>query len=160
MGFIQVYRYVRGKADWIVRGLPAEPPAPLRERMRTLPYFIHNLCPAIRQGWIALSRRPGVGQTMRDDLPRIAPAARLPPAFERTVAPLAIVLDPSGVVLGAIDEVRPAMAAAEAMNPAPQTIRPDMTHALAAMLLRQAPYLLVTTADGRYLGRYTPQHNP
>ena len=40
------------------------------------------------------------------------------------------------------------------MNPAPQTIRPDMTPRLAAQLLMSNPYLMVTTAMGKYLGRY------
>jgi hypothetical protein len=40
------------------------------------------------------------------------------------------------------------------MNPAPQTIRPDMTRRLASALLREAPYLLITRAGGAYCGRY------
>ncbi len=154
-GFTEVYQYPRGKADWIVRGLPSEPAAPLAERLRALPYFVHNLAPAIRRRWIELSRRRGAAQSMVDDLPRIRPGDPLPDSFRAGTAPFAVVLDRAGVLLGAIETIRPDLVAEAAMNPAPQTIRPDMTHALAKTLLRHAPYLLVTTTDGRYLGRYT-----
>ena len=43
------------------------------------------------------------------------------------------------------------------MNPNPQTIRPDMTPRLATKLLKSNPYLMVTTAKGKYLGRYVPR---
>jgi hypothetical protein len=46
--------------------------------------------------------------------------------------------------------------AIDAMNPAPQTIRPDMTHKLAATLLQKHRYILITTSYGKYLGRYEP----
>lgn len=147
---------MRGKADWIVRGLPSEPAPPIAERLRALPYFIHNLAPGIRRRWIELSRRRGVEQDMLDDLPRLRPGDALPEAFRAIAPPFAVVLNEAGVLLGAIETIRPELVAeAEAaMNPAPQTIRPDMTHALANRLLRLAPYLLVTEPDGRYLGRY------
>jgi hypothetical protein len=153
-GFTEVYQYARGKADWIVRGLPSEPAAPIAERLRALPYFVHNLAPAIRQRWIELSRRVSVVQSMVDDLPRLSPGDPLPSSFRAGAPPFAVVLDGAGVLLGAIEAIRPGLPADEVMNPAPQTIRPDMTHALAKTLLRHAPYLLITEADGRYLGRY------
>jgi hypothetical protein len=153
-GFTEVYQYARGKADWIVRGLPSEPAAPIAERLRALPYFVHNLAPAIRQRWIELSRRVSVVQSMVDDLPRLSPGDPLPSSFRAGAPPFAVVLDGAGVLLGAIEAIRPGLPADEVMNPAPQTIRPDMTHALAKTLLRHAPYLLITKADGRYLGRY------
>jgi hypothetical protein len=158
-GFTAVYQYPRGKADWIVRGLPSEPAAPIAERLRALPYFVHNLAPAIRRRWIELSRRRGVGQDMADDLPHLRPGDPLPDAFRAGSPPFAMVLNEAGVLLGAIDTMRPDPTAEMAMNPAPQTIRPDMTHRLAKGLLRNAPYLLVTEADGRYRGRYNPKHN-
>lgn len=154
LGFGQVYRYTRGKADWIVRGLPAEPAAPMAERIRALPYFVHNLAPAIRQSWIRLSRRKGVGDSMTSELPQLRPDEPLPDSFKSTVTPLAVVVDSAGVLLGAIDQNRPGASACDAMDPAPQTIRPDMTRGLAASLLRDSPYLLITTTEGRYLGRY------
>jgi hypothetical protein len=153
-GFTEVYQYVRGKADWMVRGLPSEPAAPIAERLRALPYFVHNLAPAIRQRWIELSHRRGVAQSMLDDLPHLRPGDPLPSSFKSGAPPFAVVLDGAGILLGAIETIRPGLAAEGAMNPAPQTIRPDMTHALAKTLLRHAPYLLITEADGRYLGRY------
>ncbi|HEY2107977.1 MAG TPA: hypothetical protein VGH29_19425 [Candidatus Binataceae bacterium] len=65
-------------------------------------------------------------------------------------------VDSAGILLGAIDHKQQGTSAGEAMNPAPQTIRPDMTPRLAADLLRHSPYLLITDAEGRYLGRYAP----
>jgi hypothetical protein len=155
-GFAQVYQYARGKADWIVRGLPSQPSAPWRQRIRALPYFVHNLHPAIRQAWIRLSRRHSVGETIVCDLPRLTPNQRLPVKLPRAAPPLAVVLNNAGILLGAIEKISPAVLAIEAMNPAPQTIRPDMTDRLAAGLLRHSAYLLITNADGRYLGRYQP----
>ncbi len=103
-GFNQVYVYPRGKADWIVRGLPSEPSAPIAERLRALPYFVHNLFPGIRRRWIELSRRSGVGNAMASDLPRLSPQDRVPTiALRRDAPPLAVVLNGAGVLLGAID---------------------------------------------------------
>ena len=156
-GFTEVYQYVRGKADWIVRGLPSEPAAPIAERLRALPYFVHNLAPAIRQRWIELSHRRGVAQSMLDDLPRLRPGDPLPEQFQGRRS--AVRRGPRralGCSSARSKRSRPGLVAEaeEAMNPAPQTIRPDMTHALANTLLRLAPYLLITEPDGRYLGRY------
>lgn len=137
-----------------MRGLPSEPRAPWAERIRALPYFVHNLAPAIRQSWIKLSHRQGVGDRMKSDLPRLHPDEHLPESFARTSAPFAVVVDAAGILLGAIDQNQPGAPAGEAMNPAPQTIRPDMTRRLASNLLRHSPYLLITGADGHYLGRY------
>jgi hypothetical protein len=135
--------------------MPSEPADPWGERLRALPYFIYNLVPAIRRNWIRLSRRNGVAQAMADDLPRLQSEDPLPDGFAAAMRrPAAVVLDGTGVLLGAIDKNQPGVPAGEAMNPGPQTVRPDMTHALAAQLLRHSPYLLVSTADGRYLGRY------
>ena len=43
--------------------------------------------------------------------------------------------------------------AMDAVNPA-QTIRPDMTHRLAADLLKKHQYILATTTFGKIFGRY------
>jgi hypothetical protein len=157
-GFSQVYRYPRGKADWIVRGLPSEPSAPIAERLRALPYFVHNLFPDIRRRWIELSHRGVVGEAMVCDLPRLSPKDRaFNVAITATAPPFAVVLDGAGILLGAIDQIEQVNSdttAYEAMNPAPQTMRPDMTRKLASQLLRHSPYLLITTAEGHYLGRY------
>jgi CBS domain len=151
-----VYHYLRGKADWMVRGLPMEPAPPLRERMRALPYFINNFAPRIRAGWIIISRRETVSERMRRDVPAIAPADPVPEFKPRAGMPGAVVLDADGILLGAIEQAGEAARAVDAMNPEPQTIRPDMTPRLAIRLLRRHPYILITTTSGRYLGRYAP----
>lgn len=158
LGFEKVFQYVRGKADWIVRGLPSEPPAPFAERMRAAPYFVHNLFPGIRRRWIQLSQRSGVGGSMARDLPHLTPSDCVSTTtMDRNAPPYGVVLNQAGVLLGAIDaidNVASNASAQDVMNPAPQTIRPDMTHQLASHLLRHSPYLLITEATGRYLGRY------
>lgn len=97
----------------------------------------------------------------RDDLPRLAPGDPFAADDEnaRATAPLAVALTGGGILLGSIE--KPPLSgrlALEALNPAPQTIRPDMTHRLAARLLRKHLYLLITDACGVYLGRYEPPH--
>jgi rhodanese-related sulfurtransferase len=160
-GFSHVFHYLRGKADWMVRGAPMEPPTGWSERGAALPYFLNNLVPAARQAWVALTRRAAVWNSMRDDLPKLAPGdpAPAPPSADGR-AVVAVVLDKNGVLLGAIEGkssgASAGVSALDAMNPAPQTIRPDMTPRLAAVLLRARPYLLVTTEMGKYLGRYVP----
>lgn len=158
MGFSRVYHYMRGKADWMVRGAPMEPRVSFSERAAALPYFVNNLVPAARDGWIAITRRGAVWDSMRDDVPRLAPPNPAPES-PGTVggAPLAVVLDRNGILLGAIEVISRGKSALDAMNPAPQTIRPDMTPHLATVLLRARPYLLVTSAEGKYLGRYAPR---
>jgi hypothetical protein len=148
--------YFRGKADWIVRGLPTEPAPPLSERMRALPYFINNLAPEFRSAWISRSNRTMVRETMRDDLTRLHPDDAVTAAPTNSPIPRAVVLNADGVLLGAIDRPDSTPRARDLMNSAPQTIRPDMTPRLAAKLLESNPYLLVTTAHGKYLGRYLP----
>jgi hypothetical protein len=70
---------------------------------------------------------------------------------------LAVALLDDGTLLGSIEAALPeAKLAIDAINPAPQTIRPDMTDRLAARLLRKHRYLLVTDARGIYLGLYAP----
>jgi hypothetical protein len=129
--------------------------APKREKLRALPYFINNLAPGIRANWIALSRRNSVAQSMKDDLPRLRPSDAA--TSSRARADIAgVVLNSDGILLGAIEPGAKSARAIEAMNPAPQTIRPDMTHRLAAELLREHRYILVTTSFGKYLGRYEP----
>lgn len=149
--------YFRGKVDWFVRGLPTEPAPPLSERMRALPFFINNLAPGIRSTWIRYSDRTVVRETMRDDLARINPDDALPGAPANSPTPRAVVLNPDGVLLGAIDKSDSASRARDLMNSAPQTIRPDMTPRLAAKLLESHPYLIVTTEHGKYLGLYIPR---
>jgi hypothetical protein len=156
LGFVGVRHYFRGKADWIVRGLPTDPPTPLSERTRAVPYFVNNLAPGLRSLWIRYSDRVRIDELMRDDLVRLSPEDGVPPAAPDSPMPRAVVLDSNGVLLGAIERSDSAPRALDAMNPNPQTIRPDMTRRLATKLLKSNPYLMVTTAKGRYLGRYVP----
>jgi hypothetical protein len=147
--------YLRGKADWMVRGLPCEPAPSTSEKLRALPYFINNLAPGIRAKWIALSRRPTVVQQAKDDLSRLHPPDAISASIARADV-VAVVLNADGILLGAIESNAKGASTIDAMNPAPQTIRPDMTHRLAAELLEKHRYILITTSFGRYIGRYEP----
>jgi hypothetical protein len=147
--------YLRGKADWMLRGLPCEPAPSMRDKLRALPYFINNLAPGIRASWISISRRPTAAQRAEDDLPRLRPSDPIPASTARADV-VAVVLNSEGMLLGAIEPNANGARAIDALNPAPQTIRPDMTHRLAAHLLEKHRYILVTTSFGKYLGRYEP----
>lgn len=138
----------------MVRGLRCEPPASASERLRALPYFIHNLVPSIRQTWITFSGRRRVTEWISSEQSQVLPDSILPVSFASTNTPLAVVVNRDGILLGAIDSNQPGAIAVEGMNPAPQTIRPDMTRRLASALLREAAYLLITTGGGEYCGRY------
>ncbi len=137
--------------------MPTNPPAPLSERMRALPYFMNNLAPALRAFWIHYSDRVRVDEFMRDDLARLAPEDSVLRASPNSPRPRAVVLNPDGILLGTIEQTDSAPRALDAMNPNPQTIRPDMTPRLARKLLSSNPYLMVTTAKGKCLGRYVPE---
>ena len=154
IGFTDVRHYFRGKVDWIVRGLPTDPPVPLLERLRAFPYFVNNLAPDLRTFWVHYSDRVRVDEFMRDDLVRLTPEDSVPSAAPNSPTPRAVVLNSDRVLLGTIENSDAASRALDAMNPNPQTIRPDMTPRLATHLLKSNPYLMVTTAKGKYLGRY------
>jgi hypothetical protein len=124
--------------------------------MRAIPYFVNNLTPGLREFWIHYTDRVRVSEFMRDDLERLGPDDVVQPASSDSTTPRAAVLNSTGILLGAIEILDSASRAVEAMNPAPQTIRPDMTLRLAAQLTKSNPYLIVTTALGEYLGRYLP----
>ncbi len=156
LGFTDVRHYFRGKVDWIVRGLPTDPPTPLSERLRALRYFINNLAPGLRSFWIHYTDRVRVDEFMRDDLVRLGPEDPVPPSAPDSPTPRAVVLNSDRLLLGAIEQSNSAPRALDAMNPNPQTIRPDMTPRLATKLLKSNRYLIVTTAIGKYLGRYVP----
>ena len=147
--------YLRGKADWMLRGLPCEPAPSMRDKLGALPYFINNLAPGIRASWIAISRRPTAAQCANDDVARLRPSDPIPASTARADV-VAVVLNSEGMLLGAIEPNANGARAIDALNPAPQTIRPDMTHRLAAHLLEKHRYILVTTSFGKYLGRYEP----
>ena len=139
----------------MLRGLPCEPAPSIVEKLHALPYFINNLAPAIRAGWIAISRRPVVGKSAKDDLSRLRAAEATSASALRSDV-VAVILNSGGLLLGAIEKNLNGANTVEAINPAPQTIRPDMTHRLAAELLEKHSYILVTTSLGEYLGRYEP----
>ena len=124
--------------------------------MRAFPYFVNNLAPGMRAFWIHHSDRVGIDEFMRDDPVRLRPEDVVPPASPDSPTPRAVMMDTEGILLGTIETPDAAPRALDAMNPNPQTIRPDMTPRLAAHLLTSNPYLVVTTATGRYLGRYAP----
>jgi hypothetical protein len=154
IGFSDVRHYFRGKADWMVRGLPMDPPPPLSERVSAFRYFVNNLAPGLRSSWIHFSDRVRVDKFMRDDLVRLGPEDVVPPASPDSPTPRAVVLNPDNVLLGTIERPNAAPRALDVMDPNPQTIRPDMSSRLARKLLKSNPYLIVTTEKGQYLGRY------
>jgi hypothetical protein len=125
--------------------------------MRALRYFVNNLAPGMRSFWIRHSDRVRIDEFMRDDLVRLGPEESIPRASPNSPTPRAVVLNSEGILLGAIERSEPASRALDSMNPNPQTIRPDMTPELASHLLKSNPYLMVTTAKGKYLGRYVPE---
>jgi len=157
IGFENVLHYFKGKVDWIVRGLPSEPVPTMAERAQALRYFINNFAPELRSKWIRLTNRAQVKSMMRDDLEQLGPDDIVKAASGETQLPRAVVVDSKGVLLGAIDKIEAAGRAVDAMNPAPQTIRPDMPPRLAGKLLKSNPYLIVTTTMGKYLGHYVAQ---
>ena len=140
----------------MVRGLPMDPPAPLSERMRAFRYFVNNLVPGFRSLWIHYTDRVCVSEFTRDDLASLGPEDNVVGAPPGSPMPRAVVLSSDGTLLGAIEQSNSAPCALDAMNPNPQTIRPDMTPRLATELLKKSPYLVVTTEHGKYLGRYVP----
>jgi hypothetical protein len=157
IGFTEVRHYFHGKVDWMVRGLPMDPPAPLSERLRALRYFVNNLAPGLRSFWIHYSDRVRIAEFTSDDLVRLGPDDPVAPAAAHHSTPCAVVLNSDGVLLGTIEQTAAAPRALDAMNSNPQTIRPDMTPRLATRLLQSNPYLIVTSDKGKYLGRYVPK---
>ncbi len=76
------------------------------------------------------------------------------PKSLRSKSPRAVVLSRDGVLLGSIDREAEGSRAIDVITGGPQTIRPEMTPALASTLLGEHPYLLVTNATGVYIARY------
>jgi hypothetical protein len=99
--------YLRGKADWMVRGLPCEPAPSMRERLRALPYFITNLAPIVRTSWIAISRRSTVVQRAKDDVARLRAADPMPASSRNDV--VAVVLNSEGALLGRLNLMEKAL---------------------------------------------------
>ncbi len=112
VGYTDVRHYFRGKADWIVRGMPTDPSAPLPERIRAFPYFINNLAPGLRSFWIHYTDRVRVAEFMHDDLIHLGPEDAVASAAPDSRMPRAVVLNADGILLGAIEaiQLRPARA--------------------------------------------------
>ena len=92
---------------------------------------------------------------MRDDLPRLHPLDPTASSIARSDV-VGVVLNSDGILLGAIEPNAKGERAIDAMNRAPQTIRPDMTPRLACELLQEHRYILITTSFGKYIGQYDP----
>ena len=104
--------------------------------------------PAFRSAWILFSRRITVGsRAVADGMKIAAPDSRA------VVAP-AVVLDGNGILLGVVEQADAERRAIDVMDTGAQTIRPDMTIELAESLMDGHEHLVVTEADGRYVGVY------
>ena len=134
LGFVQVYDYVAGKADWGSFGLPLEG----MEGSET-----------------------GAGAHARSDVPTCRRDDRLHDLCVRLRESdwdTCFVLDERAVVLGRIGRQalreRSDLSAEEAMTPAPSTIRPSarLRDAVERMRSQALTGLPVTTPDGRLVG--------
>lgn len=132
MGFLQVYDYVAGKADWGAAGLSLE-------------------------GTLG----PRAGELARRDVPACRLDDRLQDVCSRVAGQdldQCLVVDERNVVLGRLG--RSALAreddvlVVEAMSEGPATVRPSITAAdlLERMRRRDLTSYVVTTSDGRLVG--------
>src|SRR5437773_8524508 len=133
MGFQEVYRYTAGKADWLAAGFET-------------------------QG--ADARKLRLKQILKSNVLTCAPKDRLGTVKNRRPHPadVCVVLNDRGVVLGLIEgeawDQDPLKTAADIMNPAPRTFRPDSDPAevMKGMRKEDLENALVTTSDGELLG--------
>lgn len=136
MGFEHVHDLIGGRAAWTLLALPTEGSEGDRRRVAE---FVEPV------------RSVAIGATIADV------EARVETDDGDDSLPIAV-LDADGVLLGALDRIAASLdtgtAVADAMVPAPGTIRPDMTIDDAVAQLRKdgLPYALVTTARGELLG--------
>ena len=137
LGFVRVYDYVAGKADWGSAGLPLEG---------------------------AEGSETRAGAYVRTDAPNCPPEDRLREIcarLEETGWDMCFVLDERGVVLGRIGRAairgRQDVSAQEAMTLGPSTIRPSarLKGVVERMRRQNLTSLPVTTSDGRLLGLLT-----
>src|SRR6185436_4782572 len=104
MGFQEVYRYTAGKADWLSAGFDTEG---------------------------AEASKPRLKQILKRNVLTCAPRDRVGVIKNRRPNPtdVCVVLNDRGIVLGLIEgeawEQDPLRTAAEVMNPAPRTFRPN-----------------------------------
>lgn len=135
LGFSDVYRYTRGKADWLAAGLPTEGPG-------------------------AGKLRPGA--LARRDVPTCSPEESIAAARRRVEGSSedrCVVVSETRVVLGIIDAgtlttTSPDRRADEVMRAGPATVRADadLTGLLDRMHGKGAGTILVTDPDGRLIG--------
>jgi CBS domain-containing protein len=134
LGFSQVYDYVGGIADWKAAGLPTE-------------------------GNAGDTRR--VADAARSDVPTCRLDEPMGEVLSRITSAewdVCVVLDCDGIVVGRLR--RPAiddqvdLLVEEAMEPGPATVRPDglLEPLVGRMHRRNAPHVLVTTAQGHLIG--------
>jgi rhodanese-related sulfurtransferase len=133
MGFQEVYRYTAGKADWLSAGFDTEGTE---------------------------ANKPRLKQILKRNLLTCAPRDRLGVIKNRRPNPtdVCVILNDRGIVLGLIEgeawEQDPLKTAAEVMNPAPRTFRPnsDPVEVMKDMRKDDLDNALVTTSDGELLG--------
>ena len=133
MGFQEVYRYTAGKADWLAAGFDTEG---------------HD------------ATKPRLKQVLKRSILTCAPKDRLGTVKNRRPRPtdVCVVLNDRGIVLGVIEgeawDRDPLKTAAEVMNPAPRTFRPDSdpTEVMKDLRKEDLDHALVTTSDGELVG--------
>jgi CBS domain-containing protein len=134
IGFVAVYDYGAGKADWGSAGLPLEGDDPTGRR---------------------------AGAHVRTDVPTCRIGDRLPAVraeVERAGWEHCVVVDGSGVVLGRLDgsalRRRDDVPVEEAMSEGPSTVRPSarLDSVVERMRRQNLSNLPVTTSDGSLVG--------
>jgi len=130
-GFVNVYRYTPGKADWLAAGFPIE-----GEK----------------------AQQPTIGDTARN-IPTCSPDERIGVVKERLdELSVCVVVDRNNVVLGLLNENAWASAAdalvSDVMKLAPLTFRPDrpIPDAKEYFKKHQLNKTLVTTSDAQLIG--------
>jgi CBS domain-containing protein len=134
LGFVEVYDYVLGKADWLAHDLPVEGEQ---------------------------ANAATAGRAARDDAVTCAltdPVAQVRERMDTSPYRFAIVASPSGVVLGRLGRRAlnddPDARAEDLMEPGPSTVRPDLAAQALARRLdeRDLRMAIVTTPEGRLIG--------
>ena len=134
LGFIQVYDYAAGKADWAAMGFATEGKA---------------------------AERPRAGDVARKGVPTCHLGERLGDVRQRTEAAgwnVCLVLDDNGVLLGRLR--RPALAedsdvlVERVMEEGPTTIRPntELKGIIRRLHAKKVGTIVVTKSDGRLIG--------
>jgi hypothetical protein len=134
LGFLRVFDYVPGKADWLARGLP-------------------------REGENAAERR--AGELARDDVVTAQldePSGEIRPRVESSPYGFAFVISAAGTLLGRLRKSAlcgdPHLAAGDAMEPGPSTLRADTSLGSLRRRLdeRSLKTAVVTSPEGKLIG--------